>query len=285
MAEPYYADEFVTLYHGDCREILPALAADSADLVLTDPPYGVGKAEWDGEFQSWWMPEAARIAPILGVMPGTKNILRCPLATGRLHYRWTLAAHTVDSTAVGPLGYANWIPCIVYSANSAAEWCSAFAAWCAAQGISRRDLDLAAGTSDMGGWWASTLPHRSQIPSREQWVKLRAMFNPPPSFDIAIQTANRIYRRASDVQRIVMAHEPKADHPTPKPIGVMRWLVDRLSLEGDQIIDPFAGSGSTLIAARELGRHAIGIEIKERYCELTARRLGQGVLVFGSGAA
>lgn len=67
-------------------------------------------------------------------------------------------------------------------------------------------------------------------------------------------------------------------HPCPKPIHTMRWLVNKASLPGQTILDPFAGSGTTLRAAKDLGRKAIGIEIEERYCEIAAKRLAQGVL-------
>lgn len=69
-------------------------------------------------------------------------------------------------------------------------------------------------------------------------------------------------------------------HPCPKPIGWMRWLVGRVALPGELVLDPFMGSGTTLVAAKALGCRAIGIEIEERYCEIAAKRLSQRVLSF-----
>lgn len=68
------------------------------------------------------------------------------------------------------------------------------------------------------------------------------------------------------------------DHPCPKPVKWMRWAVNRASRYGETIIDPFMGSGTTLRAALDLGRNAIGIEIEERYCEIAVRRLAQRTL-------
>ncbi len=71
---------------------------------------------------------------------------------------------------------------------------------------------------------------------------------------------------------------PDCGHPCPKPIGWMTWAVSLASQDSDTILDPFMGSGTTLRAAKDLGRKAIGIEIEERYCEIAAKRLAQEVL-------
>lgn len=69
-------------------------------------------------------------------------------------------------------------------------------------------------------------------------------------------------------------------HPCAKPMGAMRWMVGKGTLEGETILDPFVGSGTTLVAAKNMGRKGIGIELEERYCEIAAERLSQEVLSF-----
>jgi site-specific DNA-methyltransferase (adenine-specific) len=78
--------------------------------------------------------------------------------------------------------------------------------------------------------------------------------------------------------------KPDADeHPTPKPVELMALFARLHSLPGDLILDPFLGAGTTLVAAKRLGRRAIGIEIEERYCEMAVRRLSQRELFAGIG--
>lgn len=72
-------------------------------------------------------------------------------------------------------------------------------------------------------------------------------------------------------------------HPTMKPLPLVKRLVTLFSDEGDTILDPFAGSGTTLLAARDLGRKSMGIELKEEYAEIAAQRLSQNLLPFGEG--
>ena len=72
--------------------------------------------------------------------------------------------------------------------------------------------------------------------------------------------------------------DPGREHPTQKPVGLMAWCIEKYTKPGDTILDLFMGSGTTLRAAKDLGRKAIGIEIEEHYCEMAAKRLAQEVL-------
>ena len=205
---PYYEDAAsgITIYHGRCEDILPALADDSADLVLTDPPYGVGKADWDDVFPLWWLDDAPRIAPVLRVMPGIANLPLMPFMIGRCQYKWTLIAYLSNGFARSTVGFGNYIPCMVYASD-----------------------------------------HVS------------------------------VFKQDGDVGRIVVGGDRKPNHPSPKPYQAMRWLVSRLP--GDVILDPFMGSGTTLRAAKDLGRKAIGIDVEERFCHMAAERMSQEAMV------
>ncbi|HMM41913.1 MAG TPA: site-specific DNA-methyltransferase [Thermomicrobiales bacterium] len=91
------------------------------------------------------------------------------------------------------------------------------------------------------------------------------------------RTVNRDYH----VGNVAGVFRVLAEHPSPRPIDTMRHIVACAAAEGECVIDPFMGSGTTLRAAKDLGRRAIGIEIEERYCEIAVRRLEQAVLPLG----
>jgi site-specific DNA-methyltransferase (adenine-specific) len=102
------------------------------------------------------------------------------------------------------------------------------------------------------------------------------LYGTAPDLNLGQSVANTI--RSSELPN----RAETGDHPVPKPLGWMRWLVQLASRPRELVIDPFMGSGTTLRAAKDLGRKAIGIEIEERYCEIAAKRLAQETL-FGAG--
>ncbi len=260
---------------GDCLEVMKDWPDNCVDLVLTDPPYGINKAEWDTVFNCSWLGDVARLSNKLAVMPGTWNLLRCPQNAGDLSYKWTLAGHLTNGMTRGALGFGNWIPCVVYSKKiprpEVVNWCSKFTDWCKQQGISKNDLNNATGTSDMGGWWASKLAHRCQVPTPKQWHKIKTTFYPPADFDKLVEPSD--YVPIGDCRDFVIGTERKANHPSPKPLSYMIWLIESLSSPNELVLDPFCGSGTTCVAAKKLGRRYVDIDISPEYCEIARMRL------------
>jgi site-specific DNA-methyltransferase (adenine-specific) len=210
--KPYYERDGITIYHGDCREILPSL---KADVVVTDPPYGVafkGKATKHTKASGGYTTEDSAVVGPDTIRLALPLVERAAVFTGtRLAFRYPPPAD---------------IGC-VYCPSGA--------------GI---------------GTWGFTCMH------------IVLFYGPRPTAAC----------KPSSIQSFDVAG--KSGHPCPKPLSWMKWLVNLASIEGETILDPFMGSGTTLVAAKLEGRKAIGIEIEERYCEIAAKRLAQGVLNF-----
>lgn len=213
MSGPYYADGRVTLWHGDCREVLDWL---TADVLVTDPPYGMA-------FVSGYRAEAPTIAG--DESPELRD--------------WALDAWG-DRPA---LVFGTWRVPRPTRCRIPLVW------WKRKLGAGMGDLSLPWGTAT------------------EEIYVLGEGF-------VGRRQANVIV--TDDMRGNPYGLVAQYGHPSAKPVGLMELLV--MACPPGVVADPFAGSGSTLVAARNLGRRAVGIEIDERYCEVIARRLAQDSL-------
>ena len=220
---PYYQDSACTIYHGDCREILPQLP--KVDLVISDPPYGVRR------------PSARRLE----------------------HHRFS-EVHGNDSVDTAFISLLNVV-------DRGAVYL--FTAW------------------DVLNEWRLALDPSFKVRSCIVWDKcvhgladLKTCW--APKHEMILFAANGRHElrggRPTDVVSIMRVSPIDLLHPYEKPESLIGLLVCHSSDEGNTVLDPFMGSGTTLRAAKDLGRKAIGIEIEERYCEIAAKRLAQEVL-------
>jgi site-specific DNA-methyltransferase (adenine-specific) len=255
MSAPYYQDEFVTLYHGDCRDVLPTLGAESVTLLWTDPPYG--HANMDGDLQSARVGvKGARQRPAEAIANDEAGAMRLVVDEALL-----LAV---------PLLRADCCCCCCCCCGGGGP--SPTFAWLAER-MDRDGLsffhaliwDKTARGPGMG--WRFRRDYEMLMVAHRRGGKLA--------------WANADYA-TSNIRR----SKPVTDrqHPNEKPLSLASDLISLTTLQGDLVLDPFAGSGTSLIAARSLARRAIGIELSEAYCETAAGRLSQNILDFGGAA-
>jgi DNA modification methylase len=213
--EPYYQDGGITIYHGDCREVMPSLP--KVNLVLTDPPYGIGEA-------------------------AGKNGSRSVLALSRDY-----GNHDWDSAPPPP----DLIDAVVRHGERAILW---------------------------GGNYFG-------LPASSSWLVWDKDNGANDFADCELAWANlggavrKFQWRWQGMLQENMRRKDARVHPTQKPLALMKWCLEIANFPST-ILDPFMGSGTTLRAAKDLGRRAIGIEIEERYCEIAAKRMSQEVLPF-----
>jgi hypothetical protein len=219
---PYYSENGITIYHGDCREVAPALGR--VELLCTDPPYGVAfKSGWNGRHGD------------CAVRHDQTTELRDWMLEN-IEYHGAFVFGSVRSLRP-------------YTVAAVLIW----------------DKGEHVGMGDLGLPWK-------------------------PNFEEIYVMGEGFYaaRRGSSVIKFnaiagCVGLVTSRLHPVEKPVELMRYLISRHV--GQTVLDPFMGSGTTLRAAKDLGRKAIGIEIEERYCEIAANRLRQEVLSFDPEAS
>lgn len=226
--KPYYERNGITIYHGDCREILPTLP--KVDLVLTDPPYGVSYVT------------SRRLR---------SDKLRKPVANDEtldcFASAWPMCLELLNDNRhwyvfASPRMIHEYPP-IVGNAKHTIAW---------DKGDRGTVGDLECGFGE--AWEAILYGMKGRRPLNGSRPRTVVRFDWSSTLDPV--------------------------HPTVKPVPLLCKLIAWSTLDDEMILDPFMGSGTTLRAAKDLGRKAIGIEIEERYCEIAAKRLEQEVFEF-----
>ena len=241
--KPYYADDLVTLHLGDCREVLPALNI-TADCIVADPPYGETALPWD-RWPDDWLDVAATVTRSLWCFGSLRMFLdrRDEFAGWRLSQDVIWEKHNGSGLRNDRFKRVHEQP---------AHWYR----------------------GDWGGVY-----HETPTTADETAKTLRHKSKPLHWKDSGEYASEDGGPRLMRSVIAVRSMHGRAIHPTEKPTGILTPLIAYACPTGGLVVDPFAGSGSTLDAARAAGRRAIGVEIDERYCETAARRLSQMVLV------
>jgi site-specific DNA-methyltransferase (adenine-specific) len=247
---PYYDEGGITIYHGDCLQVMPtAIADESIDIIVTSPPYNMGLVP-GGSGRGMYRPGASNKAGRFRDGYGQHND-----AMEQGDYdEWQREAIT-DMWRIARLG-------IFYNHRPRVE-----------HGKLRMPLDWYFGPGiwprqiivwDRGTGIDVNLRHYC---SSYEWIYLFAK----PKFQLVDYAASG----TGNVWRMGMEYR-ETGHPAPFPLALPMRAIETTGAAS--VLDPFMGSGTTLRAAKDLGRKAIGIEIEERYCEIAAKRLSQGVL-------
>lgn len=247
LPEPFYQDDRITIYCGDCTALLSLLTADSVDLVLTDPPYNVSTSDNSGNLP--YKTKGGKVSRKL-----------------RHFGTWDLGWSVAD---------------LLTPALRLLRPGGSLVSFTSDHIIS--DYYRFPGYEDRGGmtWIKANPPVRMRAtgyrPGIEHLVWLARPGGPVTWHGGGVTINTFTYPICAGHERF-KKDDGTAIHPTQKPLRLVSDLLRLHSNSDDLILDPYAGTGTTLAAAKRMGRRAIGIERDERYCELAAQRLCQDVM-------
>lgn len=249
--QPYYQDKLITLYRGDCLDVMPMLEAQSFDAVITDVPYGTTACAWDSPipFAPMWAclkrlarPRAAIV--LFGSQPFTSALVMSNLEWFK--YTWVWEKDTNSNffqVAHQPLKRHEDI--LVFSGARTSH------------GTGEAMIYMPqTGEAKYKGVRSAGVPRSWEGRMKPDYKQNRAYAD--VSYPLSI------LRFASDRPKI---------HPTQKPLPLLEYLIRTYTNEGDTVLDFTSGSGTTLRACKNLKRRAVGIEMLEHYCEVTVKRL------------
>lgn len=229
--EPYYDKDGITIYRGDCREILPTLP--KVDLVLTDPPYGV-------QYETAWRSRGDRL----------RHAITNDETLDAFAAAWPLA---FDRLSDDRHWYVFASPRMIHEVLAIVGNPKHTLAWDKGDRGTVGDLECGFGEA----WEAILYGMKGRRPLNGSRPRTVIRFDWSSTLDPV--------------------------HPTVKPVPLLKRLINFSTHDAEAVLDPFMGSGTTLRAAKDLGRRAIGIEIEERYCEIAVKRLEQQVFDFKEG--
>jgi site-specific DNA-methyltransferase (adenine-specific) len=241
---PYYEHGGVTIHHGEALRVLTALPGPSVDLLLTDPPYSSG-----GMFRGDRLQDVH-----------TKYVHTDSFSGNQLP---TFSGDTRDQRSFG-----YWVALWLMESTRLVKpggVAGVFTDW--------RQLPTMADALQAGGYvWRGIVPwHKPGArPTQGRWMN---------SCEYLVWGTNgpRVLEGSAYPGMFSVRSPRDREHITEKPVALLGGLI-RLVPVSAVVLDPFMGSGTTLVAAKNLGRRAIGIKLEERYCEIAAKRLSQEVL-------
>lgn len=255
LPTPYYHDEVagIRIFHGDCRDILPLIEPASVDLVLTDPPYQETSLDWDRAVVGWLdlvRPTLARSGSVWSF-----GSLRSFLLNPEALAKWHLVQELIWEKHNGSIFHADRF---------------------------RRVHEIVAHFVPRNVLWSDIYTDpQFTLDATKRTVRRKG--RPPHSGHIdatPYASTDGGPRLMRSVLQVRSCHGT-AVHPTQKPEGIVRPPMLYSCPPGGLVLDPFIGSGTTLVVAQQEGRRCIGIEIDEEYCAKAVTRLQQSVLPLG----
>lgn len=249
MARPYYQDEWVTIYHGDCRDILPQLP--KVDFICTSPPYPGNNKMWGDLFKAGNEEEAHKY----------------------LNERWSLCLDNLANGCKIAINIANtkrrpYIPNTYYIYEFMLGKVEPIG-----------EIIWNKGYGQCGTAWGSfRSPSDMALADQHEYILIFRQFGERYKPDIFEKIDCFDFKSwRNSMWQFSPAKASKQNHVAPFPINIPNRLIILYTFDGEIVLDPFLGSGTTAYCAKKLNRKCIGIEIEEKYCEIAAKRCSQGV--------